>query len=191
MQEFQISNILIILGLVVLATGRKLYALYVGVLGFVFGMYIASNLFHLDQGWLIQLIGLGFGMFGAFYGAFLRSKTIAVVGFVAGGYGASYVSALLGFSSGGVLFWIFFIIGGIFGIILMASFDEWASILLSSWAGATVVIKQFHLQRGISVVVLLTLLLVGVLMQAGTLIIEQRLKPVHRNVKEEEEKEVE
>jgi uncharacterized protein (DUF58 family) len=53
------------------------------------------------------------------------------------------------------------------------------------------VIKYTHLRPIIAVVVLLALLLVGVLIQALTLRIELRLKPVHRNVKEGEEKQVE
>jgi hypothetical protein len=182
---------LIILGLIVLTTGRKLYSLFVAVLGFVFGMYIASNIFQLSLGWLVQIIGLGFGMLGAFYGAFLRPKTTVVVGFIAGGYGASYVAGLLGFTSVELLFWIFFIVGGFFGVILMISFDEWSLILLSSWAGASVVIKQFHLQPGISGLVFLGLFLIGVLVQAVILMIELRLKPVHRHVEEEEIEKVE
>jgi hypothetical protein len=191
MNGLLLGTILIILGLVVLTTGRKLYWLFVAVLGFVFGMYIARDLFHLNQDWLIQLIGLGIGVLGAIYGAFLRSKTIAVVSFIAGGYGAYYVAGLLGFRSGELLFWIFFIVGGIFGLILLATSDEWALILLSTWAGATVMIKYIHPKPGITVVLFLGLILVGVLVQAATLNIELRLKPVHRNVKEEEEKKVE
>jgi hypothetical protein len=191
MNALQLRTILILLGIIVLTTGRKLYWLFVAVLGFVFGMYIARDIFQLNQDWMIQLIGLGTSVLTGIYGAFLRSKTIAVVSFIAGGYGASYVAGMLGYGSGELLFWIIFIVGGIFGLILLATSDEWALILLSSWAGATVVIKYTHPRLIIAVVVLLSLLLVGVLIQALTLRIELRLKPVHRNVKEGEEKQVE
>jgi hypothetical protein len=165
MSALLISILQIILGLIVLTTGLKLIWLFVAVMGFVFGMYIVMDLFHMKTRWLIQIIGLAVGVIGAVLGVYMKNMAIVVVCFISGGYGAYYLAQLMGIKSG-VLRWIFFVVGSILGIILLVIQFEWALILLSSWGGATLVSKHLTKQRGIAFVVFLTLTLVGVLVQA-------------------------
>ena len=168
MSALNISILQIILGLIVLTTGLKLPWLFVGVMGFVFGMYIEMDLLHMNSRWLIQIIGLAIGVISLVLGVYLKQLAIPAVCFISGGYGAFYLAQLLGIKSG-TLHWIFFIVGGILGIILVATQFEWALILLSAWGGATLVGKHLNPQPGIAVVVVIALTLVGVLVQATVL----------------------
>jgi len=177
----------ILLGFIVLVTGRKLYWLFVAVVGFVAGLYIASNYIQVDPHWLVYLIALAVGVVGAVAGVFLQHAVIAIVGFIAGGYGAFYLAGLLGLKAG-TLYWIFFVVGGILGIILVAALFEWALILLSSWAGATLISQGINPNGGVVVLAFIALFLVGVLIQAASMAAEHRRKPVEEKVKEEKEK---
>jgi hypothetical protein len=162
-------NILqIILGLIVLTTGRKLPWLFVAVIGFVFGMYIEMELLHMKSRWLIQIIGLVIGVIALVLGVYLKLIPIAVASIISGGYGAYYLAQLLGIKTG-VLPWIFFVIGSVLGIILLATQFEWAVILLSSLGGATLVGKHLNPQHNIALVVFLALILVGVIVQVVVL----------------------
>lgn len=169
MSVLLISIIQIILGLLVLTTGRKLPWLFVAVITFVFGMYFMMDILHVKSRWLIQIIGLAVGVIGLVLGVYLKHIPIAMVSIISGGYGAYYMAQLLG-SKSSALLWILFVVGGILGIILLATQYEWALILLSSFGGATLVVKHLNLQQqGIALLVFLTLILLGVILQATVL----------------------
>lgn len=157
----------IVLGLTVVTTGLKLPWLFVGVMFFVFGMYVEMDLLHMNNRWLIQIIGIGVGLIGIAFGMYRKSIAIVIVSFISGGYGAYYLSQLLKINSIQVN-WIFFVIGGILGIILVTTNFNWGVILLSSLGGATLAAKHFHTQQGIDFVVFLSLILLGALVQAIT-----------------------
>ena len=167
MSPLHIEILQIVLGLIVVTTGLKLPWLFVGVMFFVFGMYVEMDLFHMSNRWLIQIIGMGVGVIGIVFGMYLKSVAIVTVSFISGGYGAFYLSQLLRINSIQV-HWIFFVIGGILGIILVTTNFNWGVILLSSLGGAALVGKHFHTQQGIDFVVFLSLILLGVLVQAIT-----------------------
>jgi hypothetical protein len=90
------------------------------------------------------------------------------VSIISGGYGAYYLAQLLRIKSSAVL-WTFFVVGGIIGIILLATQFQWALILLSTLGGATLATKHLNLQPGIALMVFLGLILVGVLVQGVVL----------------------
>ncbi len=167
MSPLHIEILQIVLGLIVLTTGLKLPWLFVGVMFFVFAMYVEMDLFHMNNRWLIQIIGMGVGVIGIAFGIYLKSRAIVIVSFISGGYGAYYLSQLLRINSIPVN-WIFFVIGGILGVILITTNINWGLILLSACGGATLMGKHFHTQQGIDFVVFLSLTLLGVLVQAAT-----------------------
>ena len=55
----------ILAGGLLLVLGRKLFWLYVALLGFAAGLTVASQLFHIQQEWLQLVIGIAFGIVGA------------------------------------------------------------------------------------------------------------------------------
>ena len=70
-----------------------------------------------------------------------------------------------------------FIIGGIVGLLLVASVFNWALYMLSSWAGATLVTNAIGLEATVGLVVFFALFILGMIIQAG-LFRDQKKVPV-------------
>jgi Domain of unknown function (DUF4203) len=180
----------LVLGIVLLTTGKKLYWLFVAVVGFVIGLALATQYVQLNPPWLVYMIALGIGVIGAILATFLQHLAIALVGFVVGGYGAQYIAGLIGINTQPSN-WMVFIIGGIVGLLLVASVFNWALYLLSSWAGATLVTEAIGLQAGLGVVLFFVLFVLGMIIQAGLFREQPRKKPVEMKPEVEAEKKAE
>jgi hypothetical protein len=155
----------LVLGVVLLTTGKKLYWLFVAVIGFVLGLGVATQM-KLDPPWLIFVVALGAGIIGAIMAIFLQRLAISLVGFIVGGYGALQVTGLLGIEAEPSK-WMAFIIGGIVGLLLVSSVFNWALYIMSSWAGATLVTGAINLQGTVGLVVFFALFVLGMIIQAG------------------------
>ena len=83
MNQMAIVNLL--LGIVLLILGRKLFWLFVGVAGFLVGMEIAERFVTGPEGMKL-LIAIAAGILGAVIAIFLQKVAIAIAGFVIGGY---------------------------------------------------------------------------------------------------------
>jgi MFS family permease len=177
----------IVLGVVLLTTGKKLYWLFVAVVGFLIGLALAVQYVNLNPPWMIYVIAVGAGVIGAVLALFLQHLAIALAGFIVGGYGALYVSQLLGNNSNAIN-WMAFIIGGIVGLLLVASVFNWALYVLSSWAGATLVTKAIGLQAQLGLVLFFVLFVLGMIIQAGLFKNEPAKKPVEVKPEPQEEK---
>ena len=164
-----VLNILnLILGIVLLTTGKKLYWLFVAIIGFLIGYGVSTQYLHLQLNppWLIYLIALGAGVIGAILGTFLQHLAIALVGFIVGGYGALYLTGLLKLTNqAGNL--MAFIVGGIIGLLLVASIFNWALYLLSCWGGATLVTQAIGLQGLLGTAIFFALFVLGMIIQVG------------------------
>ena len=75
----------VIIGVVILFFGRKLFWLCVAAVGFAVGVKIAPLLVNESASLLALLIALIFGVLGALLALFLQKVAIAVLGFLAGG----------------------------------------------------------------------------------------------------------
>jgi hypothetical protein len=98
-----------------------------------------------------------------------------------GGYGSFYLAnTLLGIKSE-TTSWIAFFIGGIVGLLLVASVFNWALYLLSSWAGATLVTRTVtegvKLDPTFGLVVFFVLFVLGMIVQAGLFRDQPKQKP--------------
>ena len=73
----------IILGGALLLVGRKLFWLFVGAIGFVIGIQVATRFFHGSE--LITIVaGLVLGIIFAILAIFLESIATAIAGFLGG-----------------------------------------------------------------------------------------------------------
>lgn len=130
----------ILLGISVLFLGRKLFWLFVGVVGFITGALLAGLLFQGSSGWLVFIVALACGVLGALLAVVLQRLSIAVSGFLAGGY----VSVVLVRHWGWITHahpWGPFVIGGIIGAILLSIIFDPALIVLSSLVGALLIVQ--------------------------------------------------
>ena len=75
----------VLIGVVILFFGRKLFWLCVAAVGFAVGVEIAPLLVNEASSLLALVIALVFGVLGALLALFLQKVAIAVLGFLAGG----------------------------------------------------------------------------------------------------------
>jgi len=78
------------------------------------------------------------------------------------------ITALFGLDKGAVT-WIAFIIGGIIGLALISFLFDWALIIISSLAGASMVVSGFNFGTATGGLIFLILLIAGVLIQGSEL----------------------
>ncbi|MBU0995150.1 MAG: hypothetical protein KJ737_21860 [Proteobacteria bacterium] len=73
-----------IIGIMLLALGRKLFWLFIGCVGFVAGLQMAQQYFGLQPAWMNWLVAAVFGLTGAFVAVFFQTIAIGFGGFAAG-----------------------------------------------------------------------------------------------------------
>jgi Domain of unknown function (DUF4203) len=156
----------IVAGILLLILGRRLFWLFVGLIGFWAGMVAGESLFPHQTGLMQLLIPVLCGIAGILLAVFLQRIAIAVGGFLAGGYLALSIvhqtHSLLHQSD-----WIVFAVGGIIGAILMSVLFDWALIFLSSAAGSTLLVESLHVRSSYSYLLFVALLVIGIVIQAG------------------------
>lgn len=163
----------ILAGGILLVLGRKLFWVYLAVLGFVVGLTLATRLFDVQPGWAQIAIGVVFGIVGALLAYFFQEIAVAVAGFFGGAYIA--VSFLTVFAIrptqvGDLLTWSLFIAGGIVGALLAVTLLDWVLVILTSLAGTLLVLEGFQLTMNTAIGALLGILLfaMGVVIQVAT-----------------------
>lgn len=164
----------VILGGALLVTGRKLFWLFVGALGFITGMQLTARFWHGPEG-LAIIAGLVIGLIFAGLAVFLQSVAIAIAGFLAGGYILSVLAGMFGFQTVALTL-VVYIVGGILGVILVSYLFDWAVIILSSMAGASLVVQALLTGRAASGLVFIILFIAGVVIQGSTLSAEKKTK---------------
>jgi hypothetical protein len=156
----------IVVGIALLTLGRKLFWLFVGVAGFVFGFSLATQFLHGQPDWIALVIALVAGLVGVLFALFLQRLAVGVAGFIAGGYILINLLNALGWQTGGVS-WLPFVIGGIIGAVLVLILFDWALIILSSLTGATLIAQAIHFGPLITALAFIVLLILGIVIQAS------------------------
>jgi hypothetical protein len=167
--NFFLTNIVsILVGIVVLTLGRKLFWLAVGAVGFIVGLRLGIQLTSGQSDWVVLVVALVAGGIGAILAIVLQKIAAGVAGFVLGGYSATW---LLNFLELGLeqWAWLFFIVGGIVGVILALSLLEAALIVISALAGAILIVQATNFGPLATGLLFLGLLVVGIVIQANML----------------------
>jgi len=164
-----INLINVILGGALLLAGRKLFWLFVGAVGFVTGLQLASSFWQGPET-LALVFGLIVGVIFALLAIFLQTITIGIAGFLAGGYILNAMAVMFGLEAGLVIY----IIGGLIGLALVIFLFDWAIITLSSLVGASLLVQAFLAEGGAGGIIFMILFLIGVIVQGSVLRSEQR-----------------
>jgi Domain of unknown function (DUF4203) len=157
----------VLIGIVILFFGRKLFWLCVAAVGFAVGIEIAPQLVHEPSSVLALVIAVVFGVLGALLALFLQKVAIAVLGFLAGGKLACAIAAAF-FVHYAQYSTIIFVIGGIIGAILLLALFDWALIVVSSFIGAYLIQSAIVLPPTGSTLVFVGLAIVGIFVQAAS-----------------------
>ena len=163
-----------LLGMLLLAFGRRLFWLFVGAVGFVAGARFAERFLPGQPDDVIIIFCLVVGVVCAILAVTLRKAALAVAGFLAGGYLLTQLLAAGGQmhfqfagANGDFTPWLAFLIGGIVGALLMNALFNWTLIVLSSLSGAAIICESLHAAPQITSAVFTGLAILGVLVQSG------------------------
>src|SRR5437868_180853 len=166
--HFSVAIVGALIGIVILFFGRKLFWLCVAAVGFAVGVEIAPHLVQQPSPLLALTVALVLGFVGALLALFLQKVAIALAGFFAGGKLAIAAAAAF-LPNLTPYFWLTFLIGGVIGAILLLVLFDWALIFLSAITGAYLVESAFALPPTGTAILFVVLVIVGVLVQAGSL----------------------
>lgn len=158
----------LLIGVIVLIAGRKLFWLCVAAVGFAAGVELAPHLLHEPTPVLQLSIALVLGFIGALIALFLQKLAVAIVGFAAGGRLAIGIGASF-FVEYASYYWLTFLIGGIIGAILLVALFDWALIFISALIGAHLIANAITLPQTGATILLIALTVVGVIIQASLL----------------------
>jgi hypothetical protein len=162
----------ILVGIALLVMGRRLFWLFVGLIGFIWGIRIAAHFFPGQPEWMILAIALTAGVLGALLALFLQWLAIGLAGFSAGAY---VVVRLIHMSGWGTsrIDWLLFLIGGVLGLLLMIVLFSWALIILSSLAGAGLIMETLSVDQWVRTLLFIALFIVGVTVQSRLMKMKQ------------------
>ena len=154
------------LGIALLVMGRRLFWLFLGGVGFVFGFDFAERMVHGQSHSVILMIALFSGALGAMVAIFLQKFAVIVGGFFAGGYLLTEMLKVLDVKTGDY-HWFLFIAGGLVGAFLMSVVFGWTLIILSSLIGSILILQTFHFEPQLSKVLFMCLAILGIVIQFG------------------------
>src|SRR5215475_9970085 len=154
----------IVVGVALLLFGRRLYWVFVAGIGFLTGLEFAPEVLPGQPEWVILVAAL----VGARLAVMAQAFVIGAIGFVAGGGVALRFIRALGVAADTPT-WIIVLIGGIVGVVLMLWLFHWALIVLSSLAGASLVVAGVapRLSHGPAFFLVIAVAIVGIIVQTG------------------------
>ena len=163
----------VVIGMLLLFIGRRLFWLFVACIGFASGYHYAQQIWAIASPALVLILSLAIGAIGAIIAIFFQKAAIVIVGFAAGGYiGLSLFGQLAGLSA--QMMWLPYIIGGIVGAIFLFFVFDWALIILSTLTGATLIVQMVTFNPPVEITLFLALAIAGTVFQAKTMTGERR-----------------
>ena len=162
----------LVVGVLLLILGRRLYWLFVAGIGFLYGLELAPRLLPEQSETVIVIVVLVLALAGALIAVVATKVVLGMIGFAAGGGIAVLLLENMGIDGGVVALAVFLIAGLIGAVVLLLVLFDWTLIVLSSLAGATLIVmsveRLLHVPPPISGrALVLVLAALGVLFQAG------------------------
>jgi hypothetical protein len=156
----------LVVGIIFLIAGQKIFWLFIASLGFLFGFEFAATFLAGQAYWKTLVISVICGLVGLVSALFLQELAIIVTGFIAGGYIFLSLWNLSGWRIS-QWWWLFFVVSGITVSILLAIFFNPVLIVLTSFIGALLIIQALPFTPGMKILVFVILVALGILVQSG------------------------
>jgi hypothetical protein len=163
----------ILIGLILLFAGRRLFWLFVACVGFASGFHYAQQIGAIHSPILVLILAIAVGAAGAFIAILFQKAAIVIAGFAAGGY----IVLILSDQFAGLpspMVWLPYIIGGVVGAIVLFLVFDWALIFLSTLTGATLIVQMAAFNPWIEIALFIALVIAGMAFQAKSLTGERR-----------------
>ena len=159
----------LLVGLLLLVLGRRLYWLFVAGVGFLYGLKLAPLLMPEQSETVIVIVALVLALVGALVAVVATKVVLGAIGFVAGGGIAVLLLGNLGIDR--VVALAIYLIAGVIGAVLLLVLFDWTLIVLSSLAGASLIVmsaeRLLQMPPIAGTVIVLVLAAIGALIQAG------------------------
>jgi hypothetical protein len=152
-------------GLALLLAGRRLFWLFVAVIGFIAAARLVEEFIGPSQNTTTMVVALVAGLLGGVLAIAAQKLAIRVAGFLAGAFYLTAGLEALGMQVPGKP-WLSLLIGGIIGAILLGVIFNWALIAFSSVAGAHLIVHPFGMRPEAAGALFIVLALFGIYMQA-------------------------
>ena len=158
----------VIIGILLLFIGRRLFWLFVACVGFASGYHYAQQIWAVHSPVWLLILSITVGGLGAIIAIFFQKAAIVIAGFAAGGYIVltlfDQVDRLPA-----QMAWLPYIVGGIIGTITLFFVFDWALIFLSTLTGATLIVQMAVFNPGIEIALFLALVIAGMVFQVKTM----------------------
>ncbi len=154
------------LGTAMLTMGRKLYWLFLGIVGFIFASDLIVHVIHGQPHNVKIIFALLAGLIGAALAVFLQKFAVMAGGFFAGGYLLTALMKELGMTAAPYR-WLVFVAGGLIGALLMRVLFGWTLIILSSVVGSVLILQALHFSTQLTQPLFIFLLVLGIAIQYG------------------------
>lgn len=155
----------LLVGIVLLLFGRRLFWLFVGAVGFIAGMEWGATVLGKQPETVALLFALVIGVVCALLALAIQRIAVAIAGGFVGGMFAMQLATAAGFS-GQTNHIIAFLIGALVAALLISLLFDWALIVLSSLAGGSLIAQMLLSGRSLEMIAALVLCIVGIVFQA-------------------------
>jgi len=151
-----------IIGGIVLFLGRELNFLFAGAMAFLIALRLTPMLPSQWPDWTEWAFMIGLGVIAALLTFVDERGGFIISGFLAGGFVAAewYTPDML------VIPVLPFILGGVFGALVIGLFTDWALIIISSLIGGYYLTTLFRLAQTPRILITAGLIIIGALVQA-------------------------
>ncbi|HVT56797.1 MAG TPA: hypothetical protein VHR45_00210 [Thermoanaerobaculia bacterium] len=175
----------ILVGALLLFLGRRLFWVFVGVVGFMAGWSLSLDTFHVREPGVRLVVALLAGVVGVLLAIFLQKVAIALAGFVVG---ASVLIRLMAWSLHHLTLeqQLFVLLAGIVAAVLAVLLFDLALVVLSSVAGAGLILDgvglagMAHISVSLRPILLVILVVVGIAFQLRLLSARPARRPLRR-----------
>ena len=165
----------ILIGLVLLVAGRRLFWLFVACVGFASGYHYAQQVWAIHSPILVLILAIAVGAVGAIIAILFQKAAIVIAGFAAGGYIVlTLLDQFAGFPA--QMIWLPYIFGGVVGAIVLFLVFDWALVFLSTLTGATLIVQMAGFKPWLEIALFFTLVIAGIAIQAKTMTSERTVQ---------------
>jgi hypothetical protein len=161
----KLNALLLVIGLILVLLGRKVYLISIGILGFLGGLFLFTSFIGTAHDWRSLLFALLFGTVGSLLAFALHKAAWLFGGFCGGGVLALYLNDATRIISVGSPV-LLFLVGGAAGALLFLLVLDWALIVVTTLTGAALITYQSHLAGAAGKALFLALTAIGLFVQA-------------------------
>jgi len=152
-------------GVLLLIMGRKLFWLFVAIVGFLVGLTYIPEILPGQPDSVILAVSLIAGLFGALLAILLQKFAVALAGLAAGGYVTHYLLQMITLDVGQYQ-WLAIAAGALVGAAMAGSMYDWALVILTSGSGAALITQYLSIEMPFSAVLFAGLTIFGIIAQA-------------------------